>query len=355
MSTNKNLNQYDHSSRSTKHNKIVAAGSKGYQHTTKLPCDHIQTVTSVTNIIRIPKQQPLNSEDKVEGSWVIDIAMREFKECVDANEYRSGLQFTWTQKPRGLDGTLKKIDRIMANLGFLDSFAGAHAIFQPYHVSDHSPAILHIPTMCKFKPRPFKFSNILVQYSRFKQQVQECWGTSVNGFHMFKVVSKLKVLKKPFRSMLFREGNIHEKVTKLRHELDEVQRALDLDPFNVDLRKEEACYINVFNEAVLKEVLATPLMLSQLRFSFLFRELNHWIKAEVISAVWFGFGAHLLRIGDLEVVSRDFFLGDGKMELLRRGVGVYQVVAWRWGVVWWIKGMKEKGGVLWVLAVNGFG
>ncbi|PWA56770.1 RNA-directed DNA polymerase, eukaryota, Reverse transcriptase zinc-binding domain protein [Artemisia annua] len=114
----------------------------------------------------------LNLEDKIEGSSVIDITMREFKECVDANELvdinRSGLQFTWTQKPRGLDGTLRKIDHIMANLRFLDSFAGAHAIFQPYRVSDHSPAILHIPTTCKFKPRPFKFSNILVQNSRFK-------------------------------------------------------------------------------------------------------------------------------------------------------------------------------------------
>ena len=199
----------------------------------------------------------LNLEDKVEGSSVIDIAMREFKECVDANELvdinRSGLQFTWNQKPRGLDGILKKIDRIMANIEFLDLFAGAHAIFQPYRVSDHSPAILHIPTMCKFKPRPFKFSNILVQNSRFKQQVKECWDSSVSGFHMFRVVSKLKALKKPFRKMLFREGNIHDRVTKLRHELDEVQRALDLDPFNVDLREDEACYLNSFNEAVLKE------------------------------------------------------------------------------------------------------
>ncbi|PWA34636.1 RNA-directed DNA polymerase, eukaryota, Reverse transcriptase zinc-binding domain protein [Artemisia annua] len=139
------------------------------------------------------------------------------------------------------------------NINGEDSFAGAHAIFQPYRVSDHSPPIIHIPTTCKFKPRPFKFSNILVQNSRFKQQVQECWGSSVSGFHMFKVVSKLKALKKPFQRMLFREGNIHENVTKLRHELDVVQRALDLDPFNVDLREEEACYLNAFNEAILKE------------------------------------------------------------------------------------------------------
>jgi hypothetical protein len=56
---------------------------------------------------------------------------------------RSGLQFTWNQKPRGVDGTLKKIDRIMANLGFTDLFLGAHAIFQPYRISDHSPPILY--------------------------------------------------------------------------------------------------------------------------------------------------------------------------------------------------------------------
>ncbi|PWA80707.1 RNA-directed DNA polymerase, eukaryota, Reverse transcriptase zinc-binding domain protein [Artemisia annua] len=92
----------------------------------------------------------LHLEDKLEGSSVIDIAMREFKECVDEIEVfdvnRSGLQFTWNQKPRGTDGTLKKIDRIMANLECTNGFVGAHAIFQPYRVSDHSPAILTIPT-----------------------------------------------------------------------------------------------------------------------------------------------------------------------------------------------------------------
>jgi exonuclease III len=96
----------------------------------------------------------LNLEDKLEGSSVIDIAMREFRECIDVIEVfdvnRSGLQFTWNQKPRGLDGTLKKIDRIMANLGFTDLFLGNHAIFQPYRISDHSPTILTIPTSFSF-------------------------------------------------------------------------------------------------------------------------------------------------------------------------------------------------------------
>ncbi|PWA93871.1 RNA-directed DNA polymerase, eukaryota, Reverse transcriptase zinc-binding domain protein [Artemisia annua] len=152
----------------------------------------------------------LHLEDKVAGSSVIDISMREFKECIDEEELvdinRSGLQFTWNQKPRGLDGTLKKIDRIMANLGFMDLFVGAHAIFQPYRISDHSPAILTIPTSVTFKPRPFKFANILVQNPRFKEKVKEAWGMNVSGFFMYRVVSKLKLLKKPLRGLLFNEG-----------------------------------------------------------------------------------------------------------------------------------------------------
>ncbi|PWA66826.1 RNA-directed DNA polymerase, eukaryota, Reverse transcriptase zinc-binding domain protein [Artemisia annua] len=172
----------------------------------------------------------LNLEDTLVGASTIDIAMREFRECVDEIEMfdvnHSGLQFTWNQKPRGLDGTLKKIDRIMSNLGFSDLFLGAHAIFQPYRISDHSPAILTIPTSIAFKPRPFKFSNIIVQNSQFKSRVKECWDTNISGFYMYRVVRKLKLLKKPMRKLLHNEGNIHDRVIKLRHELDVVQYCL---------------------------------------------------------------------------------------------------------------------------------
>ncbi|PWA92694.1 RNA-directed DNA polymerase, eukaryota, Reverse transcriptase zinc-binding domain protein [Artemisia annua] len=165
----------------------------------------------------------LHLEDKVAGSSVIDISMREFKECIDEIELvdinRSGLQFTWNQKPRGLDGTLKKIDRIMANFGFMDLFVGAHAIFQPYRISDHSPAILTIPTAVTFKPRPFKFANILIQNPRFKEKVKEAWDTNVSGFFMYRVVSKLKLLKKPLHGLLFNEV---VKSRKARSRIDSV-------------------------------------------------------------------------------------------------------------------------------------
>ncbi|GKE06786.1 reverse transcriptase domain-containing protein [Tanacetum coccineum] len=64
---------------------------------------------------------------------------------------------------------------------------------------------------------------------------------------MFRLVKKLKNLKKPFCKLLYDEGNIHENVNRLRTELDRVQADLDVDPFNVVLREEEVAYVQAYN------------------------------------------------------------------------------------------------------------
>ncbi|GJX82852.1 hypothetical protein Tco_0332333 [Tanacetum coccineum] len=177
--------------------------------------------------------------------------------CVEAIEVSDvnsmGLRFTWNQKPKGKHGTLKKVERIMANLDFYSSFVGSSAVFQPYRLSDHSLAVLRIPMESISNPRPFKFYNLLVHNNRFKDIVANGWNVSVSGFWMFKVVKRLKMLKKPLRKLLYDHGNLHENVKKLRHELDMVQTALDLDPSNLELREEEAVYLQAFKDASLLE------------------------------------------------------------------------------------------------------
>nr|GEW46638.1 hypothetical protein [Tanacetum cinerariifolium]GEW50942.1 hypothetical protein [Tanacetum cinerariifolium] len=130
--------------------------------------------------------------DSTAGSSVLDIAMREFKECVENMEV--------------MDGILKKLDRVMANLEFHDVFVGAHAIFRPYHIPDHSPSVLAFPT--------------LVQ---------------------------------PLRKLMYDKGNLHDNVNRLRGELDRLQSDLDNDPSNVRLREEEAATVCDFNDALIME------------------------------------------------------------------------------------------------------
>nr|GEX76525.1 hypothetical protein [Tanacetum cinerariifolium] len=119
----------------------------------------------------------------------------------------------YNQKPKGKDGILRKLDRILANLKFFDVFMGAHAVFKPYTISDHSPAVLSIPSLVK----------------------------------------KLKGLKKPIRKLMYDKGNLHANVVRLREELDKVKTNLDSDPSNLSLREKEAVTMADFNEALLME------------------------------------------------------------------------------------------------------
>ncbi|GJZ31367.1 hypothetical protein Tco_0576414 [Tanacetum coccineum] len=196
-------------------------------------------------------------DETTTGTSRIDIAMREFKECVDDIEVmdvqNSGLQFTWSQKPKGYDGILKKLDRIMSNQEFLTSFVGAHAIFKPYRISDHSPSILSIPLSVKSKPKPFKFYNIITKHERFLNIVKDLWCNNVSGFFMYRIVKKLKTMKKPLRKLLYEKGNLHDNVIRLRSDLDQIQTLLDKDPFNSILREKEADCVVEFNQAVLLE------------------------------------------------------------------------------------------------------
>ncbi|GJR48294.1 RNA-directed DNA polymerase, eukaryota, reverse transcriptase zinc-binding domain protein [Tanacetum coccineum] len=139
---------------------IYAGNVPSVRHHLRTELDiHKQVVQSSPWVIMGDFNVALNMEDVSTGSSSMNSAMNDFKECVanikvlDIN--CSGLHYTWNQKPKGSNGILKKLDRIMGNLGFVDKFPSAHAVFKPYRVSDHAPAVLKFPTLAANKPKPF--------------------------------------------------------------------------------------------------------------------------------------------------------------------------------------------------------
>nr|GEW84414.1 hypothetical protein [Tanacetum cinerariifolium] len=162
----------------------------------------------------------LSADEKSTGPSNIDTGMRDFQDCVEAIE-ESDVNST-----------------------------SLRAVFQPYRISNHSPALLRIPMESTSNPHPFKFSNLFVHNNRFKDIVANGRNVSVSGFWMFKVVKLLKMLKKPIRKLLYDHENLHENVKKPRHELDLVQTALDLDPSNLKLQEEEVVFVQAFKDAI---------------------------------------------------------------------------------------------------------
>lgn len=92
---------------------------------------------------------------------------------------------------------------------------------------------------------PFRFFNMWCDHPDFNKIVEKVWCTPVSGRAMYKVYYKLKLLRSELRK-LNRRGfdNISGRVLKCRDELEAVRSRLQLDPFNVEIQREERMGIN---------------------------------------------------------------------------------------------------------------
>lgn len=119
-------------------------------------------------------------------------------------------------------GLLRKLNRVIRNCMFFDSFPSASARFLPFLILDHSPAVLLILELQKSKPKPFRFANFHTIKKNFLLTVKDVWDNNIQGHAMFSVVTKMKKLKHLQRKLNSINGNVFEKVKTLKVELEKV-------------------------------------------------------------------------------------------------------------------------------------
>ncbi|GKA75895.1 RNA-directed DNA polymerase, eukaryota, reverse transcriptase zinc-binding domain protein [Tanacetum coccineum] len=193
---------------------------------------------------------------------VLPLLMVEFKDCINQVEVEdlssASLHFTWTKnlqkvKLGDYSGILKKLDRIMISEDFLNKYPQAHAIFLPYLISDHSPALLIIPNGMRSKKRSFKFANYITDKVDFCKIVKDRWKLDVGGLHMFNLVKKLKTFKHPLNNLNWSNGNLVEKVKVLKDDLKKIQTKIDVDPYDKNLRDKGKVVLEKYIAAVKDE------------------------------------------------------------------------------------------------------
>lgn len=114
----------------------------------------------------------------------------------------------------------------MGNSIFIDHYNNANAMFLPYGISDHSPAILVIPQAMHKRNKSFRFANYIADKDGFHDLVAENWNVEIDGHDMYRLVKKLKTLKSHLSKFNWQNGNLFEKVIELRKKLHDIQGQL---------------------------------------------------------------------------------------------------------------------------------
>ncbi|GKC73793.1 RNA-directed DNA polymerase, eukaryota, reverse transcriptase zinc-binding domain protein [Tanacetum coccineum] len=144
---------------------------------------------------------------------------------------------------------LKKLDRILVNDGFMKQYEKAHGVFLPYGISDHSPSVLIIQDGYSQKNKAFRFSNFVAGKDKFVESVKNGWKDEVQGCHMFRLIKKMKNLKKPLKKLSPYQGNVHDRSNALKDELKIRQEAVDKNPFDKNVRIKAAQVLSDYMEA----------------------------------------------------------------------------------------------------------
>ncbi|GJU99365.1 hypothetical protein Tco_1328636, partial [Tanacetum coccineum] len=106
-----------------------------------------------------------------------------------------------------------------------DSYQAAHGVFLSYVVSDHNPVVLHI------------------------KNVKEAWKKEVHGYYMYRLVKKLKNLKRPLKKLSWKQRNVFDNVVALKERPKSIQANVDKNPHDASLKKEVVIVLNDFVEA----------------------------------------------------------------------------------------------------------
>ncbi|GKB77006.1 hypothetical protein Tco_0943901 [Tanacetum coccineum] len=130
----------------------------------------------------------------------------------------TGFFYTWTKSLKNPDNSvLKKLDRVMVTESFHEDFARSQAIFLPFMISDHSPAVLVIPSFGIKKAKSFRVANYIADKSGFISEVSKQWNNDIQGYKMYSLVKKIKALKPVLNKMNWKNGDLTGKVENLRN------------------------------------------------------------------------------------------------------------------------------------------
>ncbi|XP_075080128.1 uncharacterized protein LOC142165484 [Nicotiana tabacum] len=146
----------------------------------------------------------LNADDRIGGKEVTWAEVVDFHNCVMEcglmNLPSQRNMYTWSDK-HAEHRIFLKIDWIFINDEWLSTMPECASRFLTEGINDHCPAKVTLVEERQKIRRTFQFCNIWAKHFQFMRIVKEGWEINLEGCKMFKVVKRLKLLKKGLRAL----------------------------------------------------------------------------------------------------------------------------------------------------------
>lgn len=176
----------------------------------------------------------LGAHEKKGGAPICRHSCEEFQAMSDNCELvhvdTKGAQFTWARR-RGVRGNVElRLDRCLANLAWLDSWAQFVCCTLPRLSSDHNPLLMTFSNSFGDRQSHFRFRKMWLEHKDFKSFVHQCWGSiQTYGCPLTALQHKLRVLRKALRTWNWEVfGDIHRKVDNDLIALETIQRDISI-------------------------------------------------------------------------------------------------------------------------------
>lgn len=195
----------------------------------------------------------LHHNDRLNGRPITQYETRDFQDFIDNTQLNildtKGPMYTWNNKGEGDARIATRIDRIMVNNAWVDSYQMKEAQILNPSISDHSPILFKGFTVSKGGGRPFRFLNCIASHPDFLDRVKQGWQIEIKGCNMYRVWEKLKKVKHNIKQLHHQEyGDIQLKIEEASKDLNDIQSELSQDFTNLAVQKQEAEAIDKLNK-----------------------------------------------------------------------------------------------------------
>ncbi|XP_043696677.1 uncharacterized protein LOC122647319 [Telopea speciosissima] len=120
-----------------------------------------------------------NHNEKIGGDPVRFEAIDDFNTFIEDSGLIDlkwkGEAMTWNNRQSGDARICCKLDRVMANLAWMDVFRTSEAVFHPPGLSDHSSVVVVVLDEANFGPKPFRFFEAWIGRDGFDDMVWKGW------------------------------------------------------------------------------------------------------------------------------------------------------------------------------------